>query len=346
MSYKRRINLFINMLLIILISVFSISFVVHFSSNFMNLNLKSRISPKPRYTYHFTNLNQKDEVTDLHKISSKSAYLLYQKKMYKMDGSYYEVNTLDTGPVSYDTSESFPLKIDGIPTWEPETYKEFNYWLPKSKFYVGFGTWIGVTLFYGTQLVTKAVGFEGDPSAYASVYTNLEGNKHRSWYNHTYVYPVAVREGQDSNAKIVSMRSGKEGNSCSGMREISSRKDNGCGDSMNNALWDIDGYSLPHLFKLNKIPASKETFIKIDVESYECELIPSWFDWLQNLGDKPTLFVSFHGYVRCCSEDQYNKIQLISKLYKRVTHNLRKTRTKHHFNIFNCTSATLVFSDL
>ena len=346
MTYKTRLNLFINGLLLITIVVFSISFLLHFTSNIMNSNLKPRIRPKPRYTYHFNKFIKKVEVADLRQISSKSAYLIYQKKMKEMDGRYYEVNTLGKGPVSYDNSESFPLKIDGIPTWEPQTYKEFNYWLPKSKFYVGFGTWIGVTLFYGTQFVTKAVGFEGDPSAYASVFTNLEGNKHRSWYNHTYVYPVAVREGQDSNGKIVSMRSGKEGNSCSGMREISSRKDNGCGGNMNNALWDIDAYSLPYLFKLNGIPASKETFIKIDVESYECELISSWFEWLQKLSDKPTLFVSFHGYVRCCSEDQYNKIQLVSNLYKRVTHYMKNTRPKHHFNIFNCSSATLVFSDL
>ena len=93
---------------------------------------------------------------------------------------------------------------------------------------------------------------------------------------------------------------------------------------MNKDSWDIDGYTLQHLLNLNGIPASKETFVKIDVESYECELIPSWFNWMKNMPDKPTLFVSFHGgNVRCCSEEQYDKILSFSKLYKATWHNLK-----------------------
>ena len=126
----------------------------------------------------------------------------------------------------------------------------------------------------------KAVGFEGDPNAYAAVYANLEGNSHRIWYNHTFVYPVAVTTGHNEDgAKRVSMRSGSPGNSCSGMKNLKiHEKSSGRG----KASWDTDGYTLPHLLRLNGIPFSKDTFIKIDVESYECELIPSWLNWLQN----------------------------------------------------------------
>ena len=268
--------------------------------------------------------------------------------MKQMKGDYFEVRTLNTGKVSYDKSDTFALQIDGVPAWEPTTYKEFNYWIPKSKYYVGFGTWIGVTLFYGAQMVSKAIGFEGDPSAYASVYSNLEGNSHRAWYNHTYVYPVAVRTGHnETQGKRVSMRSSNAGNSCSGMNEIQTRKDNACGNNMNTDSWEIDAYTLSHLLKINKIPASKETFIKIDVESYECELIPSWFDWMKKLSSKPTLFVSFHGHnVRCCSKDQYAKMSAFSRLYKGLWHNMRKTKAKEYFNTISCTTKVLVFSDL
>lgn len=266
-----------------------------------------------------------------------------------MSGNYYEVKTLNTTPVSYDKSETFPRNnIDGSPTWEPKTYEEFNYWLPKSQYYVGFGTWIGVTLFYGTQLVKKAVGFEGDPSAYANVYSNLEGNTHRYWYNHTNVYPVAVIAGHnDTRAKKVSMRSGGAGNSCSGMKDILTRKDGACGNDMNKDSWDVDGYTLQHLLNVNDIPASKETFIKVDVESYECELIPSWFDWMKGLSVKPTLFVSFHGHnVRCCTKEQYDKILSFSKLFKGFWYNMKKAKPEDFFSVATCTTEVVVFSDL
>ena len=296
-------------------------------------------------------IHAQTDATKLMKITSKNAFLLYLKRMKSMHGNYYEVKTLNTGPVSYDTSDRWPERIDGNPKWEPDTYNEFNYWLPKSQYYVGFGTWIGVTLFYGTQLVKKAVGFEGDPTAYASVYANLEGNSHRNWYNHTFVYPVAVRKGNDNGEpKRVSMRSSSAGNSCSGMKEIR-MKNQACGNDINSVSWDIDAYTLPHLLMVNGIPPNKETFVKIDVESYECELIPSWFDWLKSSPSKPTLFISFHGQsVRCCSEYQYAKILEVSKLYKGVWHNLKKLNLTDLFINAPCpppkTTRVLVFSDL
>ena len=295
-------------------------------------------------------------IFNLHQITSESALLLYQEKIKGMAGKYTEVTTFNAGPVSYDDSmRNDSIQIDGIPTREPETYTEFSYWLPKSKYYVGFGTWIGVTIFYAAQMVEKAVGFEGDPSAYASVFTNLEGNTHRTWYNHTYIYPVAVREGYaESVPKKVSMRSDKAGNSCSGMNEIRRRKDNACGNDMNKVSWDIDGYTLSHLLQISQIPVSKETFIKIDIESYECELLPSWLDWLRDSYDKPTLFISFHGYVRCCTSGQYSKILKLAKLYATVNdlpRNLKKVKPENYFtnskcNHCACPRETLIFSDI
>ena len=121
---------------------------------------------------------------------------------------------------------------------------------------------------------------------------------------------------------------------------------------MNKVSWDIDGYTLSYLLMVNKIPASKQTFIKIDVESYECELIPSWLDWLRTLIDKPTLLISFHGgNVRCCSEEQYSKIIAVSKLYKSVLYTKGheahiKMRAEDHFNTSFCTTNAIVFTDI
>ena len=324
-----------------------------------NLNIQPREDPRSTTKIQSTEnkIYHQTSSPNLHQFISKAALLLYQNTIKDMTGTYTEVRTMNSEPVSYDNLMSrFSIleRIDGIPKWEPDTYTEFNFWLPKSKYYVGFGTWIGVTLFYATQMVNKAVGFEGDPSAYASVFTNLKANKHRNWYNHTYVYPVAVREGIDENGpKKVSMRTSIAGNSGSGMKEVLTRKDMK-GNEMNKVSWDIAGYTLNHLLKINQIPASNETFIKIDVESYECELLSSWLDWLHDSDDKPTLFVSFHGYVRCCSGEQYGKILRLAESYKTVKEldrNIQNVRPKDYFRNDKCAhcicpNETLVFSDL
>jgi FkbM family methyltransferase len=371
MNYYNYLSLFPVRLQKVLIGLFFIICIVYFTTCYITFNKKSSTAAK------YQNIENQDvqisgfrshsieklqylpnSNTDLYKITSKVAFVLYQKKMKEMTGNYSEIKTLNSGPVSYDTSmKKESLEIDGSPKWEPTTYREFSYWLPKSKYYVGFGTWIGVTLFYAAQLVKKAVGFEGDPSAYASVYSNLEGNTHRDWYNHTYVYPVAVRAGPDEPyAKRVSMRSSEAGNSCSGVKETNSRKDKVCGGGKNGVSWDIDAYTLPYLFKVNGIPASIETFIKVDVESYECELIPSWLEWLKNSYNKPTMFISFHGpNVRCCSSGQYDRIRDFFKLYKGVwkitKEGRKKIKATDFFYNTNCSHCScpndgLVFSDL
>ncbi len=51
---------------------------------------------------------------------------------------YFEVKTLNAGPVSYDNSETqghsrFPDKLRVSSTWEPDTFADFNHWLPKHK---------------------------------------------------------------------------------------------------------------------------------------------------------------------------------------------------------------------
>ena len=77
--------------------------------------------------FHDSNIVEKNTLSNLCKITSKGAFLMYQKRMKQMSGKYYEVRTLNTTPVSYDKSENFPKQIDGFPTWEPTTYDEFNY---------------------------------------------------------------------------------------------------------------------------------------------------------------------------------------------------------------------------
>ena len=292
---------------------------------------------------------ERNDKINLKEISTDSALLLYRKQLAKMKkNGYFEVKTLNTGPVSYDNSETpghsrFPDKLRGKPTWEPETFADFNHWLPKHKYYVGFGAWIGVTLFYATQFVQSAVGFEGDPVAFAMAETNLNWNTHRTWYNHTNVYPVAVLQGsaQQSEGDVITMRSSSAGGSCSFVGDPKTKK--WCGNV--GTSWKIKGYTLPHLLNLTDIPASNETFIKIDVESYEWDLLPSWINWLKNIKDKPTMRVSFHNNRRCGPQELFDKLLTFSKLYKTVWMDGMKTTLLNSFNLSNCFIRTLDFSD-
>ena len=74
--------------------------------------------------------------SNLYEFTSEAALLLYQRTINSMTGTYKEVRTMNADPVSYDNfmaRYSILERIDGIPKWEPNTYSEFDYWLPKSK---------------------------------------------------------------------------------------------------------------------------------------------------------------------------------------------------------------------
>ena len=246
-----------------------------------------------------------------------SAFGLHGQEIYtkiKMKGGHhkYGVRTRQQGIVYYDSENRFPQKhIDGHPTWEPETFETFDKWLPLHTHYVGFGTWIGVTFFYASQQVQHSYGFDGDPSAFAQLETNLNWNRGSEWFARCTILPTAVVEGTHDHKEVVTMRSANVGNSCSGLKDVA------CGGA--KVSWSVQGLTLKHLMKRFNIPINASTFIKIDVESFECELIPSWLEWMKPLRSKPTIRVSLHGpNVHMCSEKQYDDIEKFASLYNNI----------------------------
>ena len=68
------------------------------------------------------------------------------------------------------------------------------------------------------------------------------------------------------------------------------------------------------------IPSKRTTFIKIDVESFECQLLPSWREWLSALGNnKPTMYISFHSQIVSCSDEEYHAIADVAKMYRKIS---------------------------
>ena len=233
-----------------------------------------------------------------------------------------EVATYPLQNVTYSGKDrvGFLKQLLGIGDWEPDTFKIFLRHLPMCTHYIDFGTWIGPTLFFATQLVSFSLGIEADPVAFADVSFNLALNRNKKWSEHTHLLASAIGSGTDANLtpKAFMMQSADPGNSCSGVAGIG--KWNYCGDPNRKINWTVNSYTLPAIMQAYDIPSNRNTFVKVDVESFECELIPSWEHWLTGLkNDKPTLFISLHPQITSCTREQFESIERIARLFKYVT---------------------------
>ena len=61
------------------------------------------------------------------------------------------------------------------------------------------------------------------------------------------------------------------------------------------------------------------TFIKVDVEGFECVLIPAIAEWLMAALLKPTVALAMHASIGACTADQYANITHLVRAYAYVT---------------------------
>jgi FkbM family methyltransferase len=213
---------------------------------------------------------------------------------------------------------------DKVPNYEIYGYKAYIAYLPRCTHFVDVGVNLGSHLFYAAQLVDFAVGIEADPLAYTLATTNLALNKNQWWSAHTVIQPGALVEGDSIQSNFtkghstttIKAAAGYEGRGCSGIgADISPF----C-STENIIERTVNSYSLPHLLQHYDVPANEKTFIKIDIESYECQLVPSLLPWLLAMlpGEKPTFRIEFHHDFHECTSLQYLKIMEVAALYKRV----------------------------
>jgi len=252
--------------------------------------------------------------------------------------------TIPLGEVTSHNVEGVPggrwLKdnIDGLPNWEAQSFETFLLHAEGHDTYVDFGSWIGPTLFFCAQLFSRSFAVEADPVAYASVFTTLQLNSDKIWSKRIKLQPGGVGPGSELDLKPVqvSMQSASAGNSCSGMGS----KVN-CGEVKDH--WKVNTYKLPALFQHWKITGSN-TFVKVDVEAFECALVPSWIPWLRGMSIKPTFFISFHAYVIYCTDEEYTRITEFAKLFKRVL-NQKEEEVELLDSFENLKGAALIFTD-
>lgn len=93
---------------------------------------------------------------------------------------------------------------------------------------------------------------------------------------------------------------------------------------LDNEGWTVQSYPLEHLLKTWGIwdrvhQHNKKLFIKIDVEHYECKLIPDFHSWLKNMDEKhlPIFLISYHPST-LCTDEEYSVLLEVIQLYKYV----------------------------
>ena len=187
--------------------------------------------------------------------------------------------------------------------WEMSTYRHFLQFVNSKTTLVDFGTWIGPTILFGGQFASRTFGIEGDPVAYAEALVNVQLNKGK--LRNVHLQPACVSLSRE----IQTMHSASAGNSCSTIGEV----DSPCGKPA--VSWKVQCYGLPYLFKHWKIDVNADTFVKIDVESFECHLLPGLASLLLQSAHKPTLHVAMHSQVKRCTKVQYDAINKVVRAY-------------------------------
>lgn len=192
-----------------------------------------------------------------------------------------------------------------IAQWEPHTFDIFARYIDAETTVIDFGAWIGPTLLFHALLSKKSYGIEGDPVAFAQLKANVQLNVPLfDGMRRVELLPACIA----TNHSMLQMNSANAGNSCSGLGTVA------CGAV--TVRWSVQCFRLSELFVHWHLRLTDNVFVKIDVESYECELIPSFVAWLSSAERKPTLYIAFHGSnVAACSVAQYTAIDELVHLY-------------------------------
>ncbi len=195
-------------------------------------------------------------------------------------------------------------------SWEPDTFKIFDYFLSADCHYLDIGSWIGPTALYAAQLAKQAYAFEPDPVAYRELEANLRLNKNAEWASRLAIYNEAIAS---SNGTI----------------KLGSRA--GGGDSMTSTLfldkdvnWEVEAITLEQFIESNKLQNEK-LFIKMDIEGAEYDVIPR----LKGVFHKHnvTLFLSMHPHLFVSSLVKSKNNNMLTKISRRLRF------VWHHFKL-------------
>lgn len=214
-------------------------------------------------------------------------------KIYKSTNISKDILTVNILDESFNVNDHPFWK--SVHDWEPETFKLFQKEITKNTILVDFGTWIGPTILYGANKAKKSYGIEPDPAAFKMVSENVALNPHLN---------IQMTAGCVSDVDaIVQMKSKRPGNSESSTNKIFHD------DGGPLTKWFVQCYTLENYFKMWGIDSeTDDIFIKVDVESAECSLLPSWYHWLKGMRRKPRIYISMHPQITKCTDGKVFKL--------------------------------------
>eukprot|EP00581_Thalassiosira_minuscula_P032594 CAMPEP_0183765900 /NCGR_PEP_ID=MMETSP0739-20130205/11220_1 /TAXON_ID=385413 /ORGANISM="Thalassiosira miniscula, Strain CCMP1093" /LENGTH=351 /DNA_ID=CAMNT_0026004621 /DNA_START=112 /DNA_END=1167 /DNA_ORIENTATION=+ len=242
------------------------------------------------------------------------AQMLYEEKSNALSSIAYDNITFGSAPHRGEIS-TVGLAYLAKGNWEKDTFAIFEKYVNANEtIVVDFGTWIGPTLLHHGSFSKHSFGIEADPVAYAGVEHNVNINRGRPWGKHITVESGCVSSPEDAGLTEMKARENSAGNSMSSIGE-KVFQDNG-----KYVKWSVWCYTLPKIFEdywgIKK--PYKDVMIKVDVESYECKLIPSFYEWLKDDLHLPKMFISFHPQISPCKDDEYEGVLRFLRLYDHV----------------------------
>lgn len=190
-----------------------------------------------------------------------------------------------------------------------ETFKVLHQYLTKESVYVDVGAFYGHTIFFSSQIAKRSFGLEPDPVSFATIEHNLVFNPGKN----IHVHGIAIATPDDAGYIQLETEKMGNGNSMIVQELTDGKKDH----------FEAAGFTLPFLFALWGIDFEvNPVFVKISVESYECKLLPSFYEWLSLENTKNlTILVTFNPHIKRCTKTEMEGMLETCKLFSHVSCN-------------------------
>jgi len=168
-------------------------------------------------------------------------------------------------------------KIYADHSWEPETFNIFDRYIHRGSTYLDIGAWIGPTVLYGAQKAKKVVALEPDKQAFGYLEENVSLNKNICGKITLLNAALTVKPGSTTLYTA-------DANSSSSVINANNYSES----------YPVMGIPIQELYE--KYDLLNTGFIKIDIESYEYQLMPHITKYLHKTskGKLPTIYLSLH----------------------------------------------------
>lgn len=181
--------------------------------------------------------------------------------------------------------------------WEPNTFLVFNTVITHLTTVIDFGAWIGPTALYAAHFAKQVFALEPDIVAYKEAHRNINLNADRLPNIHLYHRCISTKR------EAVKMNPGP-----TAPGDSMSTVNRSAGAALGMPVQCDTLSQLAIDFHLQG-----PVFVKVDTEGFEAELVPSWFEFVENFS--PTIFLSMHQQLRKYSKDDEASVLRILRLF-------------------------------